>query len=99
MKKEEINTRLKVEYIIEHYRVYIPRSINKGGIFLSILAIFISIGSFIYDQNVNSINEKAQIIAGLVILVLLGWGIFSSIAKNMGTLYSKKSFIFVWKIY
>ena len=92
LKEEGINTRLKVGNIIEHYRIYIPRSINSGGTFLSILAIFISIGTFIYDQNANIVNEKAQIIAELVVLVLIGWAIFSSISKTIGTLYSKKSF-------
>lgn len=92
LKEEGINTRPKVGHIIEHYRVIIPRSINGGGAFLSILAVFISMGTFIYDQNANIVNEKAQIIAELVVLVLIGWAIFSSIAKTIGTLYSKKSF-------
>ena len=92
LKEEGINTRPKVGNIIEHYRIYNPRSINSGGTFLSILAIFISIVVFIYDQNANIANEKAQIIAELVVLVLIGWAIFSSISKTIGTLYSKKSF-------
>lgn len=92
LREEGINTRPKVQNIIEHYRVYIPRSISDSGTFLSILAVFISIGTFIYDQDANIVNEKAQIIAKLVVLVLMGWAIFSSIAKTIGTLYGKKNF-------
>lgn len=92
LKEEKINTRAKVKNIIEHYRAYIPRSIIGGGTFLSILAIFISIGSFIYDQNTHIINEKVQIIIYLMIFVTLGWVIFSFVAKYIGTLFSKKSF-------
>lgn len=33
LKEEKINTRAKVKNIIEHYRVFIPRSIIGGGTF------------------------------------------------------------------
>ncbi len=92
LKEAGFDNKTKIDQLIEHYRVYIPRSINGGGAFISVLAVFISIGTFIYDQNANIVNEKALLISEILIIVILGWFLYITISKLIVGMLGRKAF-------
>lgn len=92
LKETGFNGKPKINQLIEHYRIYIPRSVNGGGVLLSILAVFISIGTFVYDQDASLVNEKVKLIFEILFIVMIGWSLYLCMAKTIGNMFSKKSF-------
>ena len=92
LEEKHVNTRPKVANILEHYRVLLPRTIIGGGQFMAILALIISVESFIFSSNLKEANERAAIFGFNLGLLAILWIMFSSATTLIGNIYSKKSF-------
>lgn len=87
-KKNSINTRPKVLEAIRHYQILIPRNIIGSGVFLSLVAIIISIVAFSFDDNTIS-SERFQLMMSIFLLVAILYTFFKftidQFASSFGT--------------
>jgi hypothetical protein len=87
-KKNSINTRPKVLEAIRHYQTLVPRNIIGSGVFLSLVAIIISIVAFSFDDNTIS-SERFQLMMSIFLLVAILYAFFKftidQFASSFGT--------------
>lgn len=92
LKQQGVNTRSKVGKILEHYRVIIPRNINEKTTILSIFAFCLSVLAFLYDSNIDVINDKLFTLFIIMFFVIVGYIIYYFCAKQLSVIFSKKIF-------
>ena len=92
LKKNCINTRPKVEKIMDHYRALIPRNINEKTTIISVLAFLISILAFLYDSNANVLQDKLTSLFIVLVMATIGYIIFTFFSKEVSMFFGKKTF-------
>lgn len=92
LKKNCINTRPKVGKILDHYRVLIPRNVNEKTTILSVLAFLISILAFLYDSNVNVLQDKLVSLIVVLVIATIGYISFIILSKEVSVFFGKKTF-------
>lgn len=90
-KNNHVNTRPKVLVAINHYQVLIPRNIIGTGMFLSIIAIIISIFVFSFDGNNAMSLAKIQSMISLIVLVGILYLIFKYTVDQFASAFGSKA--------
>lgn len=73
LKENSINTRPKVQEAIRHYQTFTARNIVGSGLFLGILAISISILTFIMSETNNISQERLSFMFTILIVIGVGF--------------------------
>lgn len=89
-KKNSINTRPKVLEAIRHYQTLIPRNIIGSGVFLSLVAIIISIVAFSFDDNTIS-SERFQFMLSIFLLVGILYAFFKLTVDQFASSFGNKA--------
>lgn len=91
LKENGVNTRKKVENILNHYRVLIPRNVNEKVTVISILALLVSVLVFLYGSNLDILYDKILSLVVIGALTLIGCFIYFFYIKEIGSIFSKKT--------
>lgn len=89
-KKNSINTRPKVLEAIRHYQTLVPRNIIGSGVFLSLVAIIISIVAFSFDDNTIS-SERFQFMLSIFLLVGILYAFFKLTVDQFASSFGNKA--------
>lgn len=89
-KKNSINTRPKVLEAIRHYQTLVPRNIIGSGVFLSLVAIIISIVAFSFDDNTIS-SERFQFMLSIFLLVGILYAFFKLTVEQFASSFGNKA--------
>jgi len=89
-KKNSINTRPKVLEAIRHYQTLVPRNIIGSGVFLSLVAIIISIVAFSFDDNTIS-SERFQLMISIFLLVGILYAFFKLTVDQFASSFGNKA--------
>jgi len=90
-KKNSINTRPKVLEAINHYQTLLPRNIIVSGVFLSLVAIIISIAAFSFTENNTISSERFQFMMSLFLLVGILYAFFKFTVNQFASSFGTKA--------
>ncbi|MBU1144748.1 MAG: hypothetical protein KJ971_02680 [Firmicutes bacterium] len=90
-KKNSINTRPKVLEAIKHYQTLLPRNIIGSGVFLSLVAIIISIAAFSFNENNTISSERFQFMMTLFLLVGILYAFFKFTVNQFASSFGTKA--------
>jgi uncharacterized RDD family membrane protein YckC len=91
-KDNSINTRPKVLEALKHYQVLVPRNIIGSGVFLSLLAIIISIFAFAYGEGNVLSTERMQIMFSILLLVGILYMFFKYTSDQLLSIFGTSAF-------
>ena len=93
LKKHGVNTRPKVENILDHYRNQIPKNINEHVTFIAIISLTFNFITFCFDENLNYLQTNFSILLSAVIIaIIIIYSYIIIINKSIMSVFSKKGF-------
>lgn len=90
-KKNSINTRPKVLEAIRHYQILVPRNIIGSGVFLSLVAIIISVIAFSFNENNTISSERFQLMMSIFLLVGILYAFFKLTVEQFASSFGSKA--------
>lgn len=91
-KENSINTRPKILEAIKHYQVLVPRNIIGSGVFLSLVAMILSIFAFAYDESNALSSSRLQFMFSVFFLVSILYGFFKYTSDQILSIFGMKAF-------
>jgi hypothetical protein len=89
--KNGINSRPKVLEAIRHYQVLVPRNIIGSGMFLSLIAVIISVVAFSFNENNVISSERFQLIMALFLLATILYALFKFTINQITSSFGRKA--------
>jgi|GEM_PF-1422081 len=91
-KENKINTRPKVLEALRHYQILVPRNIIGTGVFLSLVALIISIIAFSLNENDVLSTQRFQLMFSVFLLVAVLYLLFKCTTNQLMAVFGSKAF-------
>ena len=89
IEEKGINTRSEIQEAIRHYQCLLPRKVISGGMLLSILALAISILSFIIAAQIDDIEYSIKLIIQIFTVITIFYYAIKTMNETLFKFFGK----------